>query len=68
MVNDFNVFPNTDTLRDYVIPYLDEKDPDTIIDTLMGMGQKRGTSAAAVISQLLMQNKLREAADIGEYL
>lgn len=65
MLNDFNMFPNTETLRDYVIPYLDEKNSDEIVNTLMDTGLKRGTSAAAVISHLLVENKLREAAEIG---
>lgn len=65
MLKDFIVFPNVETLRDYAIPYLDEKDPDEIMNTLMDCGIKRGTSVAAVISQLLFENKLREAADVG---
>ena len=67
MKNDFDILPNTETLRDYVIPYMDEKDPDEIVSALVECGVKRGTSAAATISHLLIENKLKEAADVGEF-
>ncbi|XP_075152362.1 bicoid stability factor [Haematobia irritans] len=66
MQDEFNMTPNTETIRDYVIPNMKEKNSDKIITLLRDVGVPNGTAAAAASCAALNNGQLKEAASIME--
>lgn len=64
MQSEFNILPSGETIRDYVVPNLTEKNSERIITLLRTAGVSVSTAATAVVYQLLVQNNLREAAQV----
>lgn len=64
MQDEFDVHPNGETLRDYVIPNLKERNPERIVDILCDAGVSPASATAAVVYHLLNLNKLKEATKI----
>lgn len=65
MINEFELTPSGETLREYVIPYLKQKfNPEQTVLQLQGVGLRSFHSARNVIIDLLEDGKLKEAADI----
>ncbi|TMW54433.1 hypothetical protein DOY81_000425 [Sarcophaga bullata] len=66
MQNEFNIPPSAETIREYVIPNLKEKNWDKVITLLRDSGVSSGTAAAAACFTALNNNQLKEAANIME--
>ncbi|XP_005185081.3 leucine-rich PPR motif-containing protein, mitochondrial [Musca domestica] len=66
MQEEFNMPPSAETIRDYVIPNLKEKNSDKIITLLRDVGVANGTAAAATCCAALANNQIKEAATIME--
>ena len=66
MQNEFNIPPSAETIREYVIPNLKEKNWDKVITLLRDSGVSSGTAAAAACFTALNSNQLKEAAKIME--
>ncbi|CAH0561344.1 unnamed protein product [Brassicogethes aeneus] len=62
-MRDFNVTPNSETIRDYVIPKLKGKSTD-ILATLRDANVSLGSSACSLVLSLLQRNEIAEAAVI----
>lgn len=66
MQTEFNIPPSSETIREYVIPKLKEKNWDKIITLLRDAGVSNGTAAAAACFTALTNNQIKEAANIME--
>ncbi|XP_055917516.1 leucine-rich PPR motif-containing protein, mitochondrial [Eupeodes corollae] len=66
MQNEFSVQPNSETVREYVIPKLSEKRLDRIVSILTNAGVSNGTAASSAAHSALLQNKIEEAAKLVE--
>ncbi|XP_055858691.1 leucine-rich PPR motif-containing protein, mitochondrial [Episyrphus balteatus] len=66
MQNEFSLQPNSETVREYVIPKLNEKRVDRIVSILTNAGVSNGTAASSAAHNALLQNKLQEAAKVVE--
>ncbi|XP_037819162.1 leucine-rich PPR motif-containing protein, mitochondrial [Lucilia sericata] len=66
MQEEFNISPSAETIREYVIPNLKEKNWDKIITLLRDAGVSNGTAAAAASYTALSNNQIKEAANIME--
>lgn len=66
MQDEFNMTPNAETIRDYVIPNLKEKNSDKIITILRDIGVSSGTAAAAACYAALNNSQIKDAANIME--
>lgn len=66
MQNDFEVTPTTETLREYIIPNLNEKKWEHIKTALRDAGIPSGTAAAACCYVALLKHNIEEAASIME--
>lgn len=66
MQDEFNIPPSAETIREYVIPNLKEKNWDKIITLLRDAGVSHGTAAAAACYTALSNNQIKEAANIME--
>ncbi|XP_065358584.1 leucine-rich PPR motif-containing protein, mitochondrial [Calliphora vicina] len=66
MQEEFNMPPSSETIREYVIPNLKEKNWDKIITLLRDAGISNGTAAAAASYTALASNQIKEAANIME--
>ncbi|XP_050542701.1 leucine-rich PPR motif-containing protein, mitochondrial-like isoform X8 [Daktulosphaira vitifoliae] len=66
MINSYNLSPNIDTLRHYVLPLLFKNNLSgvQIISNLQLVGIPSGTSTHALVLYLLSNNEIRQAADI----
>lgn len=62
MQKEFNLQPNGETVREYAIPTLKEKQYDKIITLLRGAGVSVSTIATSVVYQALLDMNLSEAA------
>lgn len=60
----FGLIVGGETLRDYVIPYLKDQKPEQIVHQLSATGLTTAAAACSVVSNLLQENKLSEAADV----
>ncbi|XP_054742086.1 leucine-rich PPR motif-containing protein, mitochondrial [Anastrepha obliqua] len=66
MQDEFALHPNSETLRDYVIPNLKEKNWDKIVTILRDAGISSASSAASTAYVALTTNQLKSAANIME--
>lgn len=64
-MNEFGLSPSGETVRDYVIPNLKEMNPDQLMNFLIQAGVSSGQAASSVCYNLLLKNKLKEAATVG---
>uniref|UniRef100_A0A336KJE1 CSON011718 protein n=1 Tax=Culicoides sonorensis TaxID=179676 RepID=A0A336KJE1_CULSO len=64
MQNEFNLTPSAETVREYAIPNLKEKNYDKIINLLRSANISSATAATSVVYQALNDNNLSEAARI----
>ncbi|VVC25742.1 Pentatricopeptide repeat,Tetratricopeptide-like helical domain [Cinara cedri] len=66
MINEYNITPNIDTLRYYILPFMFKNNllGAQIITDLQLMGVTTGTSAHAMVLYLLSKKEIRLAADI----
>jgi len=67
MVKEYEINPNIDTLRFYILPAMFKNDINgtQIINELQSLGIPTGTTTHAIVLYLLSEKKIREAADIG---
>uniref|UniRef100_A0A0A1WFA5 Leucine-rich PPR motif-containing protein, mitochondrial n=1 Tax=Zeugodacus cucurbitae TaxID=28588 RepID=A0A0A1WFA5_ZEUCU len=66
MQDEFSLNPNSETLRDYVIPNLKEKNWDKIVTILRDAGISSANAAASVAYASLSTNQLKSTANIME--
>ncbi|KAL5281307.1 LRPPRC family protein [Megaselia abdita] len=66
MKEKFGIESNTETLRDYIIPKLKQKNSDSIIDLLSKAGISHGTAAISTAYWTLSSNNLKETVQIME--
>ncbi|XP_037957314.1 leucine-rich PPR motif-containing protein, mitochondrial [Teleopsis dalmanni] len=66
MQDEFDLHPSAETIRDYVIPNMKEKNLDKIVMALRDVGVSNAVAASAVAFMALTENKLQEAAAIIE--
>lgn len=66
MKEKFGIESNTETLRDYVIPKLNQNNPDSIIDLLSKAGISRSAAAISTAYWMISSNKLKETVHIME--
>ncbi|XP_067623165.1 leucine-rich PPR motif-containing protein, mitochondrial isoform X2 [Eurosta solidaginis] len=64
MQDEFGLSPNSETLRDYVIPNLKERNWDKIINFLRDAGISNGNAAASAAYVALSNNDLKATSDI----
>lgn len=69
MINDYDLNPNIDTLRFYILPSMLKNNVSgtQIINDLQLVGVSKGTITHALVLYLLSENNIRLAADIGNY-
>lgn len=65
MVEEFEVMPNSETIKDYYLPFVKMGSVDKTLKTLLESGVRRGQAVKALVSYLISQNKLKEAAELG---
>jgi len=67
MINEYNLNPNIDTLRHYILPLMFKNNPNgtQIINDLQLLGIPTGTSTHSIVLYLLAEKNIRQAADIG---
>jgi len=70
MINNYEINPNIDTLRHYILPYMLKNDMSgtQIINELQLLGIPSGTTTHALVLHLLSEKEIREAANIGNLL
>ncbi|CAD6999056.1 leucine-rich PPR motif-containing protein, mitochondrial [Ceratitis capitata] len=66
MKDEFALNPNSETLRDYVIPNLKEKNWEKIVTLLRDAGVSSANAAASVAYAALVTNHLKPAANVME--
>lgn len=66
MQDEFSINPSSETLRDYVIPNLKEKNWDKIVTILRDAGISSANAAASVAYAALATNQLKSTANIME--
>lgn len=64
MQNDFELSPNSETIRDYVVPNLAEKNSEKMITLLRSAGVSVATAATSVVYNLLVEHRLKDAATL----
>jgi len=65
MIDEFQVSPTSETMKDYFLPYLPRSlSPDEIINMLDDIGVKRGQAVVALTSYLINKNRLKEAVEL----
>lgn len=69
MVNEYELNPNIDTLRYYILPTMFKNNIDgtKIINELQMLGIPTGTTTHSLVLYLLSEKKIRLAADIGSF-
>jgi len=69
MVNEYELNPNIDTLRFYILPTMFKNNMDGIkvINELQTLGIPTGTTTHSLVLYLLAEKKIRLAADIGSF-
>lgn len=60
-MNDFNLTPNAETIREYILPNIQGK-TDDIIDKLRNVGVSLGTAVTSLLHKYLNENKIKDAA------
>lgn len=61
MQSEFNISPNSETVREFVIPNLRERNAEKVIALLRSYGVSTSTSATSMLYTLLVDYKLKEA-------
>jgi len=69
MVNEYELNPNIDTLRYYILPTMLKNNIDGIkvVNELQMLGIPSGTTTHSLVLYLLSEKKIRIAADIGSF-
>ncbi len=67
MNEEFGFGGDTETLREYVIPYALKEDRDAvfILQNLQNYGYSVASGVSAIVINFLSQNKLKKAAELG---
>lgn len=70
MIKEYELSPNIDTLRHYILPALLKHglSATQVISDLQVIGVAPGTATHAFVLYLLTANDIRQAADIGTFL
>lgn len=66
MVDEFDVLPNSETIKDYYLPFVKLGSVDQTLKTLLESGVRRGQAVKALVSHLINNNKLKQAAELGQ--
>uniref|UniRef100_A0A6P4EQJ3 Leucine-rich PPR motif-containing protein, mitochondrial n=1 Tax=Drosophila rhopaloa TaxID=1041015 RepID=A0A6P4EQJ3_DRORH len=66
MQQEFAVFPNSETVRDYVIPNLKEKNWERIVTALRDAGVPNSTAVTSAVYSALVTHQIADAAKIME--
>ncbi|EDV54784.1 leucine-rich PPR motif-containing protein, mitochondrial [Drosophila erecta] len=66
MQQEFSVFPNSETVRDYVIPNMKEKNWERIVTSLRDAGIPNSTAVTSTVYSALVTHQIAEAAKIME--
>ncbi|EDW76611.1 uncharacterized protein Dwil_GK14571 [Drosophila willistoni] len=66
MQQEFSLYPNSETIRDYVIPNLKEKNWDRIVTSLRDAGVPNSTAVTSAVYSALVTHQLADAAKIME--
>ncbi|KAH8237964.1 hypothetical protein KR032_009124 [Drosophila birchii] len=66
MQQEFAVFPNSETIRDYVIPNLKEKNWERIVTALRDAGVPNSTAVTSAVYSALATHQIADAAKIME--
>ncbi|XP_017067892.2 leucine-rich PPR motif-containing protein, mitochondrial [Drosophila eugracilis] len=66
MQQEFAVFPNSETVRDYVIPNLKEKNWERIVTALRDAGVPSSTAVTSAVYSALVTHQIADAAKIME--
>ncbi|KAH8295864.1 hypothetical protein KR018_004809 [Drosophila ironensis] len=66
MQQEFAVFPNSETIRDYVIPNLKEKNWERIVTSLRDAGVPNSTAVTSAVYSALATHQIADAAKIME--
>lgn len=69
MNDEFKLIPSLETVRKYVIPYVlqNNVDIEEMLLDLKTTGVSIPSAVSAVVSNLLLKNDLKKAADLGKY-
>lgn len=67
MVKIFGFHPNTETIKEYVLPYMLSENTDVrnVLSNLNARGVDVESVVSSLVLYLLIEGKIREAADIG---
>uniref|UniRef100_A0A1B6C3W0 Pentacotripeptide-repeat region of PRORP domain-containing protein n=2 Tax=Clastoptera arizonana TaxID=38151 RepID=A0A1B6C3W0_9HEMI len=63
MIEQFKMFPNGETLKEYVLPNMKNQTPIECLNMFLEVGMKRGSSASSITGYLVTENKLKQAAE-----
>ncbi|XP_017052922.2 LOW QUALITY PROTEIN: leucine-rich PPR motif-containing protein, mitochondrial [Drosophila ficusphila] len=66
MQQEFSVFPNSETVRDYVIPNLKEKNWERVVTSLRDAGVPNSTAVTSAVYSALVTHQIADAAKIME--
>lgn len=69
MQKDFDVPVNTETLREYVVPYLLTKDSnvESLLMDLKASGCSVSSGVSSIVHHYLLSNEIHKAAFVGKY-
>lgn len=70
MQQDFNIPVNTETLREFVVPFLMTKDCniESLLMDLKASGCSVASGVSSIVYHYLSSNEIQKAASVGEYL
>jgi len=66
MQQEFSVYPNSETVRDYVIPNLKEKNWERIVTALRDAGVPNSTAVTSAVYSALVTHQIADAAKLME--
>lgn len=66
MVDEFDTFPNSETIKDYYLPFVKLTSVDETLKTLLDCGVRRGQAVKALVTHLILEKKLKQAAELGQ--
>lgn len=64
MQDEFNITPSGETIREYVLPNIKEKNYDKIISLLRSVGISNATASTSTAYHVLLNNNIKTAAEI----
>lgn len=69
MQKDFDIPVNTETIREFVVPYLLTKDCniESLLMDLKASGCSVASSVSSVVHHYLLSNEIQKAASVGEF-